>query len=341
MKNISKQRRQQFLYPELYEEVKGHFQKVREAIPTNLAWFATLDLGAVAEYANGFWRTADALTLEYTVGAPIEDIKAMYPAVVEAFEKWCDAKTEWQFNEFPEDRGNVEPTPVELEDLGSYQQMMRLFSLGVLLNEGALLRRAYTALGPWRGRDTVIEALVEDFIANPCEEAEGLFQFDLYDDLIGAAWAETSSDSARRMQKFLKSWYKAYRGQPWHDAHLRVGDIPEKPHWANYYGYWAFEAGALSYLYELDDTPWRDHMLYPKDLVDWARSQGRPEKPQPDPPKRQVLTAMPGEPCPESGEWYSVNWEDRRAVLKKGEPMPGPKQTSVGVVVWHRRTDAL
>lgn len=50
-----------------------------------------------------------------------------------------------------------------------------------------------------------------------------------------------------------------------------------------------------------------------------------------------VLTAHPGEPCPADGEWYSVNWDDRRAILKKGEPMPGPEYSNTGLVVWHQR----
>ena len=340
MKNINKQRRQQFLYTELYEAAKEYLREVRESVRGYVNSGMPLDLGAVAEYANDFWCALDALQLEYTAGSPIEEVKAMYPAVVDAFEKWCQAKREWQFNEFPEDRGQVEPTPVELEDIGGYQQMMRLFSLGVLLNEGELLRRAHTALGIWRGRDTVIEALVEDYIDEPCDEAEGLFHFELYDDLIGAAWAETPDESVKRMQTFLKRWYKAYRGQPWHDAHLRVGDVPEKPNWANYYGYWAFEAGALAYLYELDDTAYCEHLIYPKDLVDWARSQGRPHKPELPPQQQEVLTARPGEPCPEAGEWYAVNWDGRKAVLEKGDPMPGPEYSKTGVVIWHRKRES-
>ncbi|NYI01990.1 PoNe immunity protein domain-containing protein [Cupriavidus plantarum] len=38
------------------------------------------------------------------------------------------------------------------------------------------------------------------------------------------------------------------------------------------YGYWAFEAAAVSVLFNIDDTPFRHHPLYPKDLADWARA---------------------------------------------------------------------
>jgi len=47
------------------------------------------------------------------------------------------------------------------------------------------------------------------------------------------------------------------------------------------------------------------------------------------------VTAHSGEPCPESGEWYSVNWEGKRMTLEKGEPMPGPEYSNTGAVIWH------
>ena len=39
-----------------------------------------------------------------------------------------------------------------------------------------------------------------------------------------------------------------------------------------YFGYWAFEAGAVAYLYGIDDNQ-ISHMVYPKDLVAYARNQ--------------------------------------------------------------------
>jgi Domain of unknown function (DUF1911) len=44
-----------------------------------------------------------------------------------------------------------------------------------------------------------------------------------------------------------------------------------------YAGYRAIEAAATAYLLELDDTSLRDHPLYPKDLVSFAREMRKPE----------------------------------------------------------------
>ncbi|KQW89061.1 hypothetical protein ASC94_21585 [Massilia sp. Root418] len=48
-----------------------------------------------------------------------------------------------------------------------------------------------------------------------------------------------------------------------------------KPEYSSYVGYWAFCAAAFTYLYDLDDSTYRDELVYPKDLVDYARSVPR------------------------------------------------------------------
>ena len=45
-----------------------------------------------------------------------------------------------------------------------------------------------------------------------------------------------------------------------------------KPEFTPYLGYWAMCAGAFTYLYDIDDSSYRDELVYPKDLVDYARS---------------------------------------------------------------------
>ncbi|WP_395593661.1 PoNe immunity protein domain-containing protein [Pseudomonas sp. B26140] len=65
-------------------------------------------------------------------------------------------------------------------------------------------------------------------------------------------------------KKYCSQWYPAFKQAPWHDTHLQGEE-------GNYVGYWAFEAGAIAFLYGIDDRK-IDHMVYPKDLVEYARS---------------------------------------------------------------------
>lgn len=42
--------------------------------------------------------------------------------------------------------------------------------------------------------------------------------------------------------------------------------------YSNYEGYWTFDAAAVCVIHGIDDTAFRDHLVYPKDLADWARA---------------------------------------------------------------------
>lgn len=105
-----------------------------------------------------------------------------------------------------------------------------------------------------------------------------------------------------------------------------------------------FLAGAIAFEYEMEvsdrkvevawrllweDTRYLDGTIPEEENNYFATASTAP------PPT--VLTAYPGDPCPEAGEWYSVNWNDRKAVLQKGDPMPGPKHSATGAVIWHRK----
>jgi hypothetical protein len=45
--------------------------------------------------------------------------------------------------------------------------------------------------------------------------------------------------------------------------------------------------------------------------------------------------ALPGEPCPESGEWYAPSLDNKTFKMAVGEIMPGPKVSRLGSVIWY------
>jgi hypothetical protein len=45
----------------------------------------------------------------------------------------------------------------------------------------------------------------------------------------------------------------------------------------SYFGYWSFESAAIVAALGLDDSSFRDNEYYPKDLVDYFRSQNGEE----------------------------------------------------------------
>ena len=75
---------------------------------------------------------------------------------------------------------------------------------------------------------------------------------------------QTDKIEAQKLIKhFLeKDFYHEHSG--FYNAHKARFDL--------YYGYWSFEAAAITCIMDLDDSSYRDNKYYPKDLVDFYRS---------------------------------------------------------------------
>ena len=94
----------------------------------------------------------------------------------------------------------------------------------------------------------------------------------------------------------------------------------------SYSGYWAFEAGAIAYLFNIDDSQ-IDHMVYPKDLVAYARSN-TPKHNTPGP-------IQAGLSCPHTGYWFSPAQHNSRRYFTQGEIMPEFKGSPWGATIWY------
>ena len=131
------------------------------------------------------------------------------------------------------------------------------------------------------------------------------------------------------MQQYLDGWYKAFEGVPWHNGHLVVTE-----EYSAYEGYWAFEAAAVCILLGLDDAPFRDHMVYPKDLADWARAHNVLKAIAPEAGALPLRLRCPaGQPCPKAGYWMTPAKLDSRRMFKQGEVMPD-LDSNYGATIW-------
>lgn len=81
--------------------------------------------------------------------------------------------------------------------------------------------------------------------------------------LIQAIYTVDKEKAPELLRNYCSNWYTAFEQAPWYDSH---SDGDE----GSYVGYWAFEAGAIAFLYDIDDSK-IDSMVYPKDLVAYAR----------------------------------------------------------------------
>ncbi|MBB1605567.1 hypothetical protein A9979_03485 [Pseudomonas sp. UMC76] len=124
------------------------------------------------------------------------------------------------------------------------------------------------------------------------------------------------------MAKYLDEWYHASRREPYIDQHGE-GDI-------SFYGYWSWEAAAVTWLLNIDDSSYRDKPFYPRDLVDLARRTPNDAAPPSAPPPQ-----VAGTTCSQAGFWSTSARHGSRRYFVQGELFPAiPSDTTVGVTQW-------
>ncbi len=217
-----------------------------------------------------FEEKLNLLKLRYTAGCAVGELPALYAEVLQAFESWNDGYREYVRALAVESGDDLreDGTPAYFEDLSQFQLVMDITSLGVLLGDGDGLSKIAKCVERYRGTDLLFESLVERAVTDPRDNTD-FFHVAPYDPLIDAYYTvETPKEAEEKIKEYLDGWYKSFEGAPWHNGHLHAVEGEYMP----YYGYWAFEAAAICVLYDIDDSSFRDHLLYPKDLADWARA---------------------------------------------------------------------
>lgn len=336
------QRRQKFLTEQYYE--------------LNKAWLAILisenekaddhnrnpaDPASAGIAGSTFKEKLNLLKLHYTAGCSIEELKPRYVDVVHALGKWHEAYRAYVKALAVESGDDLREngTPLQLEDLSHFQITMDMASLGVLLGDGPALRRIAEWMNSYRGGDLLFEELISRAVPDPGRDTTEYFHVEPYDPLIDAFYSpESAQESSAKVKKYLTFWYKSFEGLPWHDGHLH-GAAHQMP----YYGYWSFEAAAICVLHDIDDTPFRDHLLYPKDLADWARANNSIARLSPNAGAHTAgvdpsLRCEAGQPCPKSGYWLTPAKANSRKYFRQDDVMP-TVTSDYGSTIWQWDND--
>ncbi|POA46996.1 hypothetical protein C1893_17695 [Pseudomonas sp. MPR-ANC1] len=192
----------------------------------------------------------------YTAG---EEIEILIPLLEELIEKY-----EIRQNTLSIYEQEPQISPLAIDDWPyQYEECVQVIGLCILLDRTDLLTRFVVLIDQagYVGSDTLYEDLLRKVLPNR-HDVDQWFH-DVYTPLIQAIYMESKEQSAQRLREYFNQWYEAFIQAPWHDTHLQGED-------GSYVGYWAIEAGAIAFLYGIDDSQ-IDHMVYPKDLVEYAR----------------------------------------------------------------------
>ena len=192
-----------------------------------------------------FLDDLELLLSKYSAGAPIADLRAQFPRVVERRER---------HQKFMGRLG------VDFNAIDDYEQSLWLVSLAILLDaDDALFNRVLACIDN-EGKDKLFERIVSMKVAGRPAGAKLIFPKP-FQTLYDATMA-TDAEKPRLVQAFLKDWYPAMGKLQvyWHDNH-------KGPDGGGFFGYWALEAAAIVKLFGIDDSEFRTMKYYPADLV--------------------------------------------------------------------------
>jgi Domain of unknown function (DUF1911)/Domain of unknown function (DUF1910) len=328
-------RRQKFLTEKYFKlnqvELAASFEAMRDAIPRRSSE-GTID----SSMQDGIFKNRlKLLRLHYTAGAPIESLKPLYADAMHWFADWHRAHEAYRADLCKDDAEKIrlDLSPIHFEDLFHFQLALDTVSLGLLFGEGQAVREAAAWMKSEReSGDLLFETIIKPAITDPMENAREFFHIEPYDPLLDAVYtADTPEEASAFVKKYLDGWYKAFEDVPWHNGHLMQGE-----EYSNYEGYWAFEAAAVCVIHGIDDSSFRDHIVYPKDLADWAREHKVLDKIKPDAAAKALqLRCEANQPCPQAGYWYTPAKRGSRRVFKTGETMPEIKNSPWGATIWY------
>ena len=335
MKNppFHERRRQQFLYEDLYEKTReNQLALIEGELENKKISNDALDNSSIHEllYLEAFWMWM----LDYTAGVPIDELAPRIAGIVDAFEAWNDVDQTLQQEaalEFPEYGPYKYRAAPDFSTLSDYEDTLQLLSVAILLRDLRSIKRMIHVLRSHRGEDGLFEELIGGYVEDEMTLSSCALG-EPYDILLRVFYEEDEQQALDLVQQYLKQWYPAMKDHPrWYDGHLRI----KKQGYAPYYGYWAFEAAATVYLLDLDDSH-IDHLVYPKDLMDYARKLREEDRytSQDTEASSHSARVEGGQPCPKTGFWETPAKLNSRGHFKQGDIMPVFDDSEYGHTIW-------
>ena len=249
----------------------------------------------------------------YTAGEEIKNLEPPLETLIESYENFQEKLQTY------EQTPNISPLIID-DWLDEYEEFVQVISLCILLHRTDLLKRFVLLVdnAGYAGTDTLYEDLLIKILPN--REDVDQWYHDLYTKLIQAIYAEDAQKSSEHLGTYCKDWYPAFEQAPWHDTH---SDGDE----GSYVGYWALEAGAIAFLYGIDDSK-INHMVYPRDLVEYARNY-KPAN------NSEISRIDAGQPCSKTGYWFTPAKAESRRHFNQGEIMPKFTDSDWGDTIWY------
>jgi len=324
-KDFQNLRRERLLGYESYFEDIDEISSLVPYARRNLSdpeWLAKKDAGQrmmVASAVAG--SSVDLLSLSYSAGANLAELRAFYPEVVDAWQ--THEKFHVEYGKSPSGVSSTAATYALLGD--AFEVVNRMVCFGILLGWGNTLSHVARIIeykNP--SMDGMLERMLSYFVQDrDTSITECTRHLPYFKTLkIFNALPEARSEL---MAEYLDDWYTASRREWYHESHKRG---------PGFQGYWSWEAAAITFLLDIDDSSYRTAEFYPADLVDFAR-RAKLDETSGDKLKvtKNELRMKAGDTCPKAGTWQSIDVPSTTKEFGEGEIAPD-LGSRYGLTVW-------
>lgn len=323
-------RRQQFLQEKYYLKMSSSYAESENFWNENRPESDDEDQAIVLSQLYTVNDLFKLFVLNYTAGIDLNTLRFQLENLIHHYEKYTDL-----LRNYERKKGNnhaENESPLSFHDLEQYEKCLQLVGLCYLLHRRDLLPNISKMIDPsFLGWDVLYEELL-DYELDGRYDTEEIQFYEPYHLLIEAMYGDTEDERISALKEYLVKWYPTMKQVSWYASHEQIQDDV-----GDYVGYWAFEAGAVSFLAELNDFD-IDHMVYPKDLVKFAREFIPPENDISN-PNVTTLRCEAGQNCPKTGNWYSPANNLEKRHFKQGEIMPEIKNNPWGLTIWYLEND--
>lgn len=217
--------------------------------------------------------------LDYTAGIAIDDLKPSMELLIKSIIRTTDFVERNYPNRNDDDFDDDDDETLEfsrvliLQSQNPTEELTNFIGLGILFGQqdwfDAIVNGVDLTIY-WREKaiDSLIALKRPDYpIVNDKTSRELSFRNSLYK----AIHAKTEKETLAFLDKYLRLWYDGLRkaGYSIIDSHLnQQGRLSSG---SPFYGYWCFDAAAVAYLKNIDNSSLHRFMYYPKDIVAYSR----------------------------------------------------------------------
>lgn len=175
----------------------------------------------------------------YSRGSSVDSLKLELPQLASDFKKA---------------QSFVENYEDDFELLETYVDYLWLVSLGILINDSNWVFENLK-FQPHPTKDFLLDFFLEKQQKSDDRVVFHQKQFSL----LQSAIIESPDKSQEKIQEFLEGYYQSMNKTYWYGSHKSDSN--------SFFGYWCFEAAAVVKVCNFDDSSFRNHPLYPRDLV--------------------------------------------------------------------------